>query len=64
MRIKARATEPGPYADRCEAAGEDSGKLYRVTHPRSAYGVGNEVLEQGMAHLREDLPQRGRGEGR
>ncbi|NKI41733.1 hypothetical protein [Streptomyces physcomitrii] len=59
LRIKARATESGPYADRCESAGEESGKLYRVTHPWSAYGVGNEVLEQGMAHLREDLPRRG-----
>ena len=57
--VKAKVTEPGPNVTPCQSEGGDSGKLYRVRHPWSAYGVGNDVMEKGMANLREGLPKEG-----
>ncbi|MFI6060333.1 hypothetical protein [Streptomyces sp. NPDC051286] len=59
MRIKAKVTEPGPSVAPCDSGDSDSGKLYRVRHSWSAYGVGNDVLGKGMANLRQSLPSQG-----
>lgn len=59
MAIKSKVTEPGPNVQPCESSDGDAGKLYRVRHPWSAYGVGNEVMGKGMANLRQELPRQG-----
>ncbi|MFI6545249.1 hypothetical protein ACIBO9_18615 [Streptomyces prunicolor] len=59
MAIKSKVTEPGPNIQPCESGGGDSGELNRVRHPWSAYGVGNDVMEKGMANLRQGLPEEG-----
>jgi len=59
MAIKSKVTQPGPNVQPCEAGDGDTGKLLRIRHPWSAYGVGNDVMEKAMANLRQELPQQG-----
>ncbi|MDQ0599636.1 hypothetical protein QF037_003981 [Streptomyces canus] len=59
MSIKSKVTEPGPNVQPCDSDDGDSGKLHRIRHPWSAYGVGNDVMEKGMANLRQELPNQG-----
>ncbi|WP_416960137.1 hypothetical protein [Streptomyces sp. Agncl-13] len=59
MAIKSKVTEPGPNIQPCESGGGDSGELNWIRHPWSAYGVGNDVMEKGMANLRQGLPKQG-----
>ncbi|MFF1734261.1 hypothetical protein [Streptomyces sp. NPDC058247] len=59
MSVKSKVTEPGPNVAPCDSEDSDSGKLYTVRHPWSAYGVGADVMEKGMANLRQNLPKQG-----
>ena len=59
MAIKAKVTQPGPNVQPCESGDGGSGELYRIRHPWSAYGVGSDVMEKGMANLRQGLPRQG-----
>ncbi|MDQ0959769.1 hypothetical protein QFZ66_003647 [Streptomyces sp. B4I13] len=59
MDIKIKVTEPGPNVQPCDTGDGDTGKLLRIRHPWSAYGVGNDVMEKGMANLRQGLPEQG-----
>ncbi|MFI7294077.1 hypothetical protein [Streptomyces sp. NPDC050121] len=59
MSIKSKATKPGPNVQPCDSGDGDSGKLYRIRHPWSGYGAGNDVMEKGMANLRQGLPHQG-----
>ncbi|MFI5877782.1 hypothetical protein [Streptomyces sp. NPDC051554] len=59
MSIKSKVTEPGPNVQPCGSGDGGSGELNRIRHPWSAYGVGNDVMEKGMANLRQGLPKQG-----
>lgn len=57
-RVKARITEGGPIELPWDE-GADPDAYHNITHLWSLYGVGNDVLGQGMASLAEHLPERG-----
>lgn len=59
MGIKSKVTEPGPHVQPCDSGDGDLGKLYRIRHAWSAYGVGSDVMAKGMSNLREGLPGQG-----
>ncbi|MFF9057356.1 hypothetical protein ACF09K_01440 [Streptomyces sp. NPDC014882] len=59
MGIKDKAMEPEPSVQPCDSGEEDSGESYRIRHPWSAYGAGNDVMEKGMANLRQEFPDQG-----
>ncbi|MER6416750.1 hypothetical protein [Streptomyces humidus] len=59
MSIKSKVTKPGPDVQPCDSDDANSGKVYRIRHPWSAYGAGNDAMEKGMANLRQGLPKQG-----
>ncbi|MFF9401780.1 hypothetical protein [Streptomyces sp. NPDC014744] len=59
LRVKGKATESGPAVSPCDSSSGAAKNTYRVRHPWSVYGVGNEVMAKGMENLREELPRQG-----
>ncbi|MFH8365778.1 hypothetical protein [Streptomyces sp. NPDC018031] len=57
-RVKAKVTEPGPYASTCPGSRYED-DLRWVRHPWSMYGVDREILQKGWENLLQQLPEQG-----